>query len=167
MPSKSLGEILESGWGAFVYLVILLLLPFLIPYAICACLTISILFIIISYFTPDYETAIIEGYKRPVIGLSLCSRCKALKYRPRNVKIRHYDDYKTLENSGARGCWVCKRICDQILLSKRHHESPPVLQVPGDLRGPRLLLWFARHTKIKEGYLDHLKENGMYSYPAY
>jgi hypothetical protein len=162
----SLSDVLEVGWTAFIYFAGLSLLPFLIPYATCASPAIGILSIIINYFTPDYETAIIEGYKRPVIGLSLCSRCKALKYRPRNFKIRHYDDYKTLEHSGSRGCWVCKTICDQLLLSKQHRDSPPVVEDPGDLNVPHLLIWFARHTEIKEGYLDHLKEKSMYSCAA-
>ena len=35
------------------------------------------------------------------------------------------------------------------------------MENPGDLKVPRLLMWFARHTETKEGYLDHLKENGM------
>jgi hypothetical protein len=122
--------------------------------------------IIIYYFTPDYETAIIKGYKRPVIGLSLCSRCKALKYRFWNSKIRHYDYYENLEQSGSRGCWLCKTICDQLLLSKQHRDSPPVVENPGDLKVPHLLIWFARHTETKEGYLDHLKEEGMNSCAA-
>ncbi|KAH8647038.1 heterokaryon incompatibility protein-domain-containing protein [Tricladium varicosporioides] len=163
MILKSLSDLREGGW-AFISFAGLSLLPFLIPYAASVYLTMIILSTIIKYFTPDYETAMIKGYKRPVIGLSLCWRCKALKYRPRKSKIRHYDDYKTLEHSGSRGCWVCKTICDQFLLSKQHRESPPVLDNPGDLNVPRLLIWFARHTEIKEGYLDQLKEKSYSQY---
>ncbi len=119
---------------------------------------------IISYFTPDYETALIGRYKRPVIGLRLCMRCKAIKYSRSSIRIQHYDDFHSLEASADRGCWLCQAIQKQLLESIEHRDKPPALESLEDLPIPRLLMWFAERTETRSGFLNNLRGKSMGSY---
>lgn len=114
---------------------------------------------IYDYFSPDFEESFIKGYKRPAIGLKLCWRCMALKYRLWG-KVTHHPSYQHLRSSIAKGCWLCQTVDYQWGVALQDYAQPPVLTEPSELRmgrTPRLLLWFADNTVTATGYLDQLK----------
>lgn len=115
-----------------------------------------------EYLSPDFEESLIKEYKRPVIGLKLCWRCKALKYRLWG-KAKHYPDYQHLRSSAAKGCWLCQAVDYQWGTALQDYAQPPVLTEPSELRMgkiPHLLLWFVDNTVTTSGYLDGLKGSG-------
>ncbi|KUJ24682.1 HET-domain-containing protein [Mollisia scopiformis] len=119
-----------------------------------------------NFLSPDFEESLIKGYKRPVIGLKLCWRCKALKYRLWE-KTRHHPNYSRLRSSAASGCWLCQAIDYQWGVALQDHNQPPVLTDPSELRmgkTPHLLLWFVDHTITASGYLDDLRGSDYYQY---
>jgi hypothetical protein len=117
----------------------------------------TLLRLILCFFMIDYEKAIIGRYWRPVIGLHLCRRCAAIRYRLRDSGIRHYDDYRELKASADRGCWLCETVCVLYGKALDHRDSPPYVDHPSDLHGLNLLMWFATLTNTKTGYLDQFK----------
>jgi hypothetical protein len=116
---------------------------------------------IYKFLTPDYETALIKGYLRPIIGLHLCRKCRILRYWPKKYKKQHYDDIIQLAESGSKGCWLCCSIHEQLLQSQVDRDDPPVFDWPDDLPRHRLLLWFAERTETSSGYLDQLRGKSM------
>ncbi|KAF8852312.1 HET-domain-containing protein [Acephala macrosclerotiorum] len=143
------------GWcGFFVAIPLLVLSPIWFPGAA-----------IYIFLTPDFETSLVQGYKRPVIGLKLCRRCKALKYRLWG-KARHHANYQRLRSSAAKGCWLCHAVEQQWGIALQDHAQPPVLTDPSELRRkiPHLLLWFVDKTVTATGYLDDLKGLDYYQY---
>ncbi|KAE9363177.1 HET-domain-containing protein [Stipitochalara longipes BDJ] len=118
-----------------------------------------------NYFVPDFEESLIKGYKRPVIGLKLCWRCKVLKYRFWG-KATHYPDYLRLRSSAAKGCWLCQSVERQWAIALHDHSQPPVLAELSELRlkTPHLLLWFVDNTVTASGYLDALRGSDYYQY---
>jgi hypothetical protein len=121
-------------------------------YACCAAILVLYIF-----FKPDYETALLKGYIRPIIGLRLCWRCTMLRYWPRDHRKRHFDDAARMKASGLQGCWLCKSVYEQLLQSQADFENPPRHHRPDELRTNRLLLWFAERTITSSGFLDHLR----------
>ncbi|KAH6869334.1 heterokaryon incompatibility protein-domain-containing protein [Thelonectria olida] len=111
---------------------------------------------IVTYFSPDFETAITGRYRRPVIGLTLCGRCHATKHERRGVRVPHYDNLEALEASALRGCWLCRT----------DRNSPPDIDISTVIgfRRHQLLMWFADWTETKEGFLDNLRGKSYVSY---
>jgi hypothetical protein len=117
-----------------------------------------------EYISPDFEASIIGGYKRPVLGLKLCGKCKALKYRCWG-KVTHYPDYLHLRSSAARGCWLCQAVDQQLGVALQDSVQPPAGTDPSESRrgrDPDLLLWFANNTITASGFLDELKGSGKF-----
>lgn len=111
-----------------------------------------------NYFKPDYETALLEGYTRPIIGLVLCEKCTALRSWPKGSRMRHFDDLTELEASGTKGCWLCRSIRMGISQSEADRENPLALDRPEQvLPSHPLLSWFAERTETGDGFLDHLR----------
>jgi hypothetical protein len=115
---------------------------------------------IIRYLSPDFETSLVKGYKRPVIGLKLCWRCKVLKYKLWG-RATHYHNYTSLRASASNGCWCCQVITEQLATAMEDNAHRPALHHPSDLKTPRLLMWFADNTRTKSGYLDSFQGLGM------
>ncbi|CZR55669.1 uncharacterized protein PAC_05557 [Phialocephala subalpina] len=121
---------------------------------------------LLNYLSPDFEQSLIRGYKRPVIGLKLCWRCKALKYRARG-KPKHHATYKRLRSSAAKGCWLCQAVDYQLGIALQDQAKPPDLTNQVELqmaRIPHLLLWFVDNTTTASGYLDELKVSDYYQF---
>jgi hypothetical protein len=129
----------------------------LFPHACCAGLLVFSGKYLYKFFKPDYETALLKGYIRPIIGLRLCWRCTMLRYWPRNHRKRHFDDAARMKASGLQGCWLCKSVYEQLLQSQADFENPPRHHRPDELRTNHLLLWFAERTITSSGFLDHLR----------
>jgi hypothetical protein len=68
---------------------------------------------VISYLSPDFETAILEGYRRPVIDLKLCRYCRALKRNPRGI-VTHHGNMEALMASSLEGCWLCQVVLEDL-----------------------------------------------------
>jgi hypothetical protein len=126
-----------------------------LPHAFCTFL----LYKVFSYFRPEYETAIIKGYKRPVIGLVLCRKCWVLRYWPASSPVPHHNDLASLEASASGTCWLCKTVYKQLLSVLRDLEDPPVLNLPDVTRreSHRLVFWFAERTRTRSGFLDDFR----------
>jgi hypothetical protein len=112
-----------------------------------------------------YEHSILARWKLPIPGLHLCQLCKDLKRGSGDIRIQHYDNFQSLENSAQRECWCCRKVSDQFARSTEDHDIPFARSDPSDLevylKIPHILLWFAEHTSTKTGYLDHLRQIGM------
>jgi hypothetical protein len=145
------------------YIQILLLGPFVVILA-SSVLVLTFYYIIISniytYFKPDYATALINGFKRPIIGLHLCSKCNTLRRWPSSLRVRHYDDLKSLEASAAGDCWLCRVICAELRATIQHRDDPPDVTWREDIDHPKLILWFAERTETKSGFLDSMRGKG-------
>lgn len=127
------------------------------PFALLiACYT-FIVYCIHKYFKPDYETALVGGYKRPIIGLRLCRKCRTLRYWPFSSRMSHYDNVEQLQASAQTGCWLCRSVHEELLQSIADRNNPPDLFWPDDLPLHRLLLWFAERTQTSSGFLDPLR----------
>lgn len=116
---------------------------------------------IYEYFKPDFETALVNEYIRPIIGLRLCQKCSILRYCPKRYRIRHFDNPIQLEASGSKGCWLCHSVHLAFLQSQADRETPPALDFPEQLPSQALLLWFAERTETGSGFLDHLRGKSM------
>jgi hypothetical protein len=114
-----------------------------------------------KYFSPDFETALKNGYTRPIIGLRLCRRCQLLRYTPQDRRVQHIDNAAQLKVSGSEGCWLCHAVNEQFRQSQADFENPPKHHRPDDLRTHHLLLWFAERTETSSGFLDHLRGKSM------
>jgi hypothetical protein len=112
------------------------------------------------YFKPDYTTALINGYKRPIIGLHLCSKCSILRRWPAGRRMRHHDDLKSLEASAAGHCWLCRVIYAELMTTTQHRDDPPEVTWPEELDRPKLILWFAERTETRSGFLDSMRGKG-------
>jgi hypothetical protein len=113
-----------------------------------------------TYFKPDYTTALINGYKRPILGLHLCLKCSTLRRWPESRRMQHHDDLKSLEASAAGNCWLCRVIYAELMASLQHRDDPPEISWPDDLAHPKLILWFAERTETKSGFLDNMRGQG-------
>lgn len=113
------------------------------------------------YFSPDFETALKNGYTRPIIGLRLCWRCLRLRYTPQDCRMQHFDNAAQLKVSGSKGCWLCHAVNEQFRQSQAEFENPPKHHRPDDLRTHHLLLWFAERTETSSGFLDQLRGKSM------
>jgi hypothetical protein len=141
----------------------------LFPPACCSLILIlfgKLIRVLHKYFKPDYETALVGEYIRPIIGLRLCWKCTMLRYWPKGYRKRHYDDPGQLKTSASKGCWLCHSVHEQFLQSKADFENPPRHHRPDDLRTHHLLLWFAERTETSSGFLDQLRGKSMYSMSA-
>jgi hypothetical protein len=113
----------------------------------------------VKFFKPDYETAIIEGYKRPVIGLILCRKCWVLRYWSASSQMPHHDDLESLKASASGACWLCKMVYRQLLSLWEDLENPPIMELPyvPGRKSHRLVIWFAERTRTRSGFLDDLR----------
>jgi hypothetical protein len=119
---------------------------------------------IYEYFHPDFATAVTQHYRRPVLHLKLCKRCRKLKNSSGRHLIRHHPDLKSLSLSAASGCWVCQRVWKEYGELIEEHENPRVPDfgsIPEDfkftqLNSLRFLLWFRKEVSIETGYLDNV-----------
>jgi hypothetical protein len=118
------------------------------------------------YFSLDFETALKNGYTRPIIGLRLCWRCQLLRYTPQDRRMQHFDNAAQLKVSGSKGCWLCHAVNEQFRQSQADFENPPKHHRPDDLRTHHLLLWFAERTETSSGFLDHLRGKSMSPVPT-
>jgi hypothetical protein len=151
----------EAAFKALKVIVVAQLAVILAPHALLAAFLYHLTHIIYSYFKPDYETALIKRYKRPIIGLRLCRKCIALRYSASGRRVQHYDDIKSLNASASGPCWLCRTIRDQFLDSLKHRETPPEVDFPDQLPPQSLLMWFAERTETNSGYLNHLRGQSM------
>lgn len=115
---------------------------------------------IYAYFKPDYATALINGYQRPIIGLHLCLKCNILRRWPTSRRIRHHDDLKSLEASATGHCWLCRTIYEELMVTNQHRDDPPEVTWPEELDCPKLIMWFAERTETKSGFLDSMRGKG-------
>jgi hypothetical protein len=118
------------------------------------------------YFSLDFETALKNGYTRPIIGLRLCWRCQLLRYTPQDRRMQHFDNAAQLKVSGSKGCWLCHAVNEQFRQSQADFENPPKHHRPDDLRTHHLLLWFAERTETSSGFLDQLRGKSMSPVPT-
>lgn len=138
--------------GLLVGTIAVILAPSALPFAL--------VYFIYTYFKPDYTTALINGYKRPIIGLHLCLKCSILRRWPASRRMRHHDDLKSLETSAAGCCWLCRAIYAELIASHQHRDDPPEVTWPEELERPKLILWFAERTETKSGFLDSMRGRG-------
>jgi hypothetical protein len=114
-----------------------------------------------------YEHSILARWKLAMPGLRLCKSCRVLKRGLRDVRYQHYDSFQGLETSGRQGCWCCSIVSEQFIKSIDDHDVPLVISDLRQLKVPHLLLWFAEQTWMETGYLDHLRQIGMYRMLAF
>jgi hypothetical protein len=112
-----------------------------------------------EFIHPSFEDAITCGYKRPIPGLKLCQRCRAVKNSPRRQRVEHHGDLNALKASSQRGCWACQKLCEQYERFVGDGSQPPAPHME-DLISPLLLLWYSKHVTTKSGYLDDLDTKG-------
>lgn len=139
-----------------------LLLPIACIWCLLAPLWVPI-WALVNYYSPDPEKSLVEGYKRPVIGLKLCWRCKLMKYKCWSGKSRHHPDYESLAASSLRGCFCCLIAVQQLATAMEDNANPPVVNDPSDvslLKAPLLLMRLANNTTSRTGYLDGLRGLG-------
>jgi hypothetical protein len=115
------------------------------------------------FFNPDYTTALVNGYKRPIIGLRLCTRCHVLRYTPSSRRLRHHDDVQSLEKCATGSCWLYQRVHVewQASIGLRDGQTSSLLDWHGPRPDSNILLWFAERTETKCGFLDHLRGTSM------
>jgi Fe-S-cluster-containing hydrogenase component 2 len=107
------------------------------------------------------EHCVFPGWESPSLRLQLCGLCSALpQWGCTAPRIRHHDNFLNLKRSGEQGCWCCFTVCEQLVISIQDHDSPPSSSHLAHLKIPHLLLWFAKQTWTKSGYLDHLRQTG-------
>lgn len=116
-----------------------------------------------KFFDPHYETAIVERYKRPIIGLRLCTRCTNLRRWPAKRRMRHHQDIRSLEQSALDQCWLCQAVWKELLESIKDRDDPPVLDWPNDIAQHRLLMWFADRVETGTGFLNMFRGKSMYN----
>jgi len=121
--------------------------------------------LVYEYFNPNYTTALINGYKKPIIGLDLCSHCTKLRRWLKGCRMWHHGDLEHLKASAWSGCRLCQTVNTEFLQSIIYHDKPPPLAMFEDPSSHQVSMWFAEHTNTRSGFLDHLRSKSTTSYP--
>ena len=112
-----------------------------------------------DFFKPYYRTAIMNHYRRLIIGLRLCQLCQAMGNHRVNAPVAHHDNLLALKKSATEGCWLCSEVHCLVLHWDRLRDelqeplsTERVARLRTESGSIGLLTWFSRRVEKRTGF---------------